>query len=567
MSKSDNNVVAMRSLRNGHGISQLPLDTALEPLNEDDDVSNADSNRDSAQMGYYRSPTIGSYQDPADIPRSSSAAQMRDIQDQMKGLKGKIFTLREQAQADSMKRRSLQSLRTPSPFTHSRWDQNIKESQQAPRSVSEQYATAPSGGVGVLGSPFQPEFPSQDVDQYREPTSDEAAAWQKSDREPALRRQTPVQDLHHAFVNNEGIEQVKANERSPPVQRHQDVNGSETADEEHGGRQEEMHAVNGDDDANVRERDVDQDTVSESGDSLYQDAQQNALSHEDREDAFDYEHFFLHSAMGSYRRRGSDGSVSSDGSASTTRAPVYGRERRLSIDTTASMESFATATEGRTSKASNVDGDEAADAAEATEETEEYSAQEPQYESEEIGTERAASRNTASFGLNGGMASGSDDSPSSSNERGGHERNLSYRRFGTSSPASRHGLHRPSISSFESTGTNRSFPLVSRSRLSGSTSTPRDSPDLQLRQPQHRESPLRDRTSVHSTSTISADEYSPTVVPLSREDQVLVDRLASSFNKCVGGLTDPKMTSSMREKYRRRIEAARRALEGEDELY
>src|ERR1700710_3185945 len=42
---------------------------------------------------------------------------MRDLTDKMKDLKGKISTLRDRARDDTMKRRSLQSLRTPSPFT------------------------------------------------------------------------------------------------------------------------------------------------------------------------------------------------------------------------------------------------------------------------------------------------------------------------------------------------------------------------------------------------------------------------------------------------------------------
>jgi hypothetical protein len=44
--------------------------------------------------------------------------------------------------------------------------------------------------------------------------------------------------------------------------------------------------------------------------------------HEDRPDAFDYEHFFLHSAMGSYSREGVHSRSNSTDSISTTRAPL-----------------------------------------------------------------------------------------------------------------------------------------------------------------------------------------------------------------------------------------------------
>lgn len=71
----------------------------------------------------------------------------------------------------------------------------------------------------------------------------------------------------------------------------------------------------------------DNDAPSEDDESIYEDAkydQNPVVAHEDREDAFDYEHFFLHSAMGSYSngRRGSDSSGASTASASTARGPA-----------------------------------------------------------------------------------------------------------------------------------------------------------------------------------------------------------------------------------------------------
>ena len=51
------------------------------------------------------------------LTRSRSTAQIRDIRDQMQDLKGKISTLKRRARQDSLYRRSLSNLRTPSPFT------------------------------------------------------------------------------------------------------------------------------------------------------------------------------------------------------------------------------------------------------------------------------------------------------------------------------------------------------------------------------------------------------------------------------------------------------------------
>ncbi|KAG7101418.1 hypothetical protein HYQ44_019079 [Verticillium longisporum] len=107
-------------------ISQQPmLSTGLEPLGEENDPQ-MQSKRDSAVLDAFLSPTFGPHtqlQPDKGLTRSASVMQMRDIKDQVSDLKGKISSLREQARADSLKRRSLQSLRTPSPFTHAGTDQ------------------------------------------------------------------------------------------------------------------------------------------------------------------------------------------------------------------------------------------------------------------------------------------------------------------------------------------------------------------------------------------------------------------------------------------------------------
>ena len=51
------------------------------------------------------------------LARARSTTQMHELREQMQDLKGKISTLKQRAREDSLKRRSLQSLRTPSPFT------------------------------------------------------------------------------------------------------------------------------------------------------------------------------------------------------------------------------------------------------------------------------------------------------------------------------------------------------------------------------------------------------------------------------------------------------------------
>ncbi|MBE3050009.1 hypothetical protein IMZ48_47410, partial [Candidatus Bathyarchaeota archaeon] len=102
--------------------ASLPgLQNSLEPLSEDE-MSHEQRLREDAQADDPSSPNFGPAPErPASRP--GSVTQMRDLKEQVHGLKGRISSLREQAKADSLKRRSLQNLRTPSPFTNAQADQ------------------------------------------------------------------------------------------------------------------------------------------------------------------------------------------------------------------------------------------------------------------------------------------------------------------------------------------------------------------------------------------------------------------------------------------------------------
>jgi hypothetical protein len=72
-----------------------------------------------------------------------------------------------------------------------------------------------------------------------------------------------------------------------------------------------------------------------------------ATPHEEREDAFDYEHFILHSALGNFSQQMRRVSVSSHGSVETTRPTHSVRHSRTNSSLSASTDAtFATATEG-----------------------------------------------------------------------------------------------------------------------------------------------------------------------------------------------------------------------------
>jgi hypothetical protein len=145
-------------------------------------------------------------------------------------------------------------------------------------------------------------------------------------------------------------------------------------------------------------------------------------------------------------------------------------------------------------------------------------------------------------------------------------------------------LHRPSISSFESTGTNRSFPLVvaKKAPLGGiatPNAAPSPSPDEELRSISetlmNETASICEQQAVEAAeagddvggrlSRLSKGENGPAAMQmLGREDQLLVERLVASLGRCVLGLSDSGKASSESRMYRRRIDAARRILEGVD---
>ncbi|KJK78978.1 hypothetical protein H634G_05793 [Metarhizium anisopliae BRIP 53293] len=491
------------------------IGSALEPLDEDESPQDEGNRRSGSQVVALDSPAFGSPTEASVTSRSASAAQMRDLQDQMQGLKGKISSLKQQAQADSMKRRSLQSLRAPSPFTHARWDQGYTSPKQAdtPEIGSPGLASPLNGSKSGFENDRIPEEMEKQETEAQLMGSSEAAsppyASHKDEETQSLDRHQVVRPADSAALNGEP--------KTTPQSRDE---------------RDEAHLPNDEMPENDQE-DQDQedfpDYASESGESLYHDTHQEPtdISHEDREDAFDYEHFFLHSAMGTLSRQrvtrsDSVSSVGSQDSVETTRGPTMTHARRPSIDTLASIDSFATALEGRESRSS-------------------------------VG--RSTRSDDGPSGSGSGSASGS-----SSDSTGYHRKHTRYgsvihRPVSASTPST---LHRPSVSSFESTGTNRSFPLVNKARLSQGTLS--GSPDSPLKQVA--ESLMNETRSICDKDSAGSGPQSPAIQTLSREDQVLVEQVVASLGRCVLGLSEAtRLGTGNHAEYRERIEAARKLLQ------
>ncbi|KAI1441787.1 hypothetical protein F5Y02DRAFT_286334 [Annulohypoxylon stygium] len=512
----------------------------LEPLSEDDTSQGVDSSRPSLEgtrLDNFLSPTFGSYSDKG-LKRSASTAQMRDLKDQMKDLKGRLSTLRDQAREDSLKRRSLQSLRTPSPFTHAQVDQ--------------WYAgTAKYEDEGSVHSDYKSQLSNED-----------ASIVNGGERDLAVKQMSPhaseesipngystVEESEPSPLSNGEIKLLSSSNDDPPNLNQvgddaDDMRTENGSDEELDeiAQEEEDDEIEAETDGD--EQSVFDDSASESGASSYYDSVQNQVSHEDREDAFDYEHFFLHSAMGSMSRsrmrKGSRESFSSEDSVETTRGPVAtsntrstagkagSRSRRGSHGSVSSIESFATATEGRLTRAEN-------EAAEA-------------YHGHGVIIPQRARTHTPDGARRTRLSTETSDSGSDNNRT-----KVSNIRRPQSSAAT--FMHRPSVSSFDSSRTHRSFPLVNKPKVNGGILTPRDSPDRELKR-------ISEVFLNESLSSIQGEDNKMSPIEmLQRDDRILVERLIGSLGKCVLGLAESGRGSADYRAQRRKIEAAKRVLE------
>ncbi|PTB64457.1 hypothetical protein BBK36DRAFT_1171024 [Trichoderma citrinoviride] len=459
------------SAQGAHGHFQYyQLDHSSETLGENGNAAGIDGKWNGSRTTTLASPTRGTGFSDLGLTRSASASQMRDLQYQLKGLKGKISSLKEQAKADSMRRRSLQSLRMPSPFTNATWDPNQAESHAA-HSSSDEYSY---GNTDTSDS-------DHDRKQVEHEDYEDDPEESETPRGRALA--SPLETSQQATVN--GIRSSSPAE-SVATEYTEAESSPQSPRDGYG---------------------------SESEESLYHEPFEGPISHEDREDVFDYEHSFLYSSIPAAGRRLRSESVSSASSAETARGPTLSHKRSASSDSTSSVDTFATANEKIVSRSSTA-----------------------------LSGDRTAST------------------------QGTHQRSSTASMVRPVSNASIKTMHRPSYSSFDSVGTNRSFPLVNKAKLNGGILTPGGSPDQASKR--LRDSLLTDASSLYSqNSSNGRGGQSPALQVLSKDVQQTVERVVASLGKCVLALGEADGTHpGGHELYKRRIEAALRVLDGEVEI-
>ncbi|QKX56030.1 uncharacterized protein TRUGW13939_03130 [Talaromyces rugulosus] len=262
--------------------------------------------------------------------RAQSQLQVRDLKDQAAGLRTKVALLKVKTQEDNLRRRSLQSLRTPSPFTAAeQWYTSAMEHQQGSPNIGN------NAGYGWV-----PEN-STDQENYQDLVAEE--------------------ERHHAdgFANGAAEESAHTDHRAPDY------------DFDIGDDTQSMYSTYEDAEEGDYDDEIDREALDRILNEPFDDEDEfqdfpsesapEATPHEEREDAFDYENFYLHSALGSYSQSMRRRSHGSTGSTETTRPPQergMKHGRNGSGDSVSTLATFATATENAYSDYEDDDDDE-----------------------------------------------------------------------------------------------------------------------------------------------------------------------------------------------------------------
>ncbi|KAL6251338.1 hypothetical protein RBB50_001546 [Rhinocladiella similis] len=251
-------------------------------------------------------------------PSQMSSRSTKEIREQMSDLRSRITDLREKTQADSLRRRSMQSIRTPSPFTNAKmpeqWYTSAPEYKEAgsPLNTNAGLGWSPSqhkSPVEIQVTPVTPQ--EQKFLHVEEPATTDA----KLNSVAKTDKNTP--SLHKAV-----------NVLPPPV----DESGSviqESCYEDAAQDLDEEEPIAASEEEQIYLNEVLQESLEEVEPDVPDlpehllASEQAAGRHEDRYDAFDYENMFLHSALGNYTGTGTRSETPSESDTSslmTTRA-------------------------------------------------------------------------------------------------------------------------------------------------------------------------------------------------------------------------------------------------------
>lgn len=313
-------------------------DSNLEPLVEDDDPMYAEPVRSTSSQADSR--------DGSSRYRGTSTPD--DLHEQMSSLKGRISALKERAKEDSIRRQSIQNLRDPSPFNNA--TDNAPEFHYSSSSTNGTPTPDAISGKGFAVRPSNGGR-QESYETIWEPTPEPTPFATGSRNAFAEHAERVLQQGHGRAVSADQVAPDSLQKQnSRPVTSHKRTPSGtaviQSSKHRYSHRQlyhvRDVQATYGADEPaskssagdNVSDTGIAHNGSSHYGDdedsqadvSVYEEApeepHQPVLAHEDRDDAFDYEHFFLHSAMAYYgERRDSMSSDDSIDSVSTERGP------------------------------------------------------------------------------------------------------------------------------------------------------------------------------------------------------------------------------------------------------
>lgn len=303
---------------------------------------------------------------PSERPpsRAHSQLQVRELKDQAEGLKNKISMLKQRTQEENLRRRSLQSLRTPSPFSSAKgW-----------YTSSMEYRTSGSDSSSNLGQEWSPKSSNREHELHESHESNapsrDGTPHEPHEHSPNTATERVSNHVSEKSANHGGesnSDHSTADDTTEPAQeQHVEEDKSDTND--HGDADDTKSVAESQyEDAEQFDDDspIDRDALNEilneplddDEDEEFEDfptMAPEATPHEEREDAFDYENFYLHSALGSYTggrlRSSSSSSAESTETTRPTRSSPSGPSRHSHLrsssrDSISTAATFATATE------------------------------------------------------------------------------------------------------------------------------------------------------------------------------------------------------------------------------
>ena len=262
---------------------------------------------------------------------SRSSSRTDNLREQMSSLQGRISSLKQRAREDSKRRASVQNLREPSPLNNA--------TATAPEFF---YTSSPTYGSPMLDTNAGHGWSSQEYSpvQKQQPQQNWEPQQVLTGSRNAFAQQEQQQGIDDAYEHSQkyrepGNERPTTSHRRTPSgtiivqsskQRYSRHRYSHTRNESGQSVSAEIPTEN----VGVARGDPqDEDTLSQSEASVYEDAETDqqtpVVAHEDREDAFDYQQFWLNGAVGNDYGRGRSMSVSSEESGSsveTARGPT-----------------------------------------------------------------------------------------------------------------------------------------------------------------------------------------------------------------------------------------------------